>query len=278
METKEIKRKIVLLGDGAVGKTSLINNYVHNTFDEKYLRTIGVRISQKMVRFRQRERQISLNFGIWDLYGQKEDSAVRLSAFAGINGVIMVADMTRMGTLKSLVEYWYPLLKGRTGSTGEVPIIIFGNKSDLKDQMELQLKDLEKVFKPFGFSCFLSSAKTGLNVQNGFTELGLQLLVSKGYDPRSLRHISHFDERIHMKDISKKIIQDFIFLAMVDDVDELSPFIKTCLKKADVDLLNATIPGLIKLIELLRIEEEKSLGKFMAQNNADNRISWVNAT
>ena len=74
LPAKELKRKIILLGDGAVGKTSLIDQYVYNTFSENYLRTVGVRVSQKMLKFNTPRGLVDLNLFVWDLYGQKEES------------------------------------------------------------------------------------------------------------------------------------------------------------------------------------------------------------
>ena len=93
-----VKKKICLLGSFAVGKTSLIERFVYNRYDEKYLTTIGVKISQKVlapIDDPQGGRMIQHTFLIWDIAGLEKFDKVVKNYFRGAAGALAVADLTR---------------------------------------------------------------------------------------------------------------------------------------------------------------------------------------
>src|SRR5512136_294554 len=106
MELRDILKKVVLLGDGGVGKTSLIARYVVNKFDDKYIATIGTKVSRKDIQIVKPDLIINLRIMIWDILGQKEYSKIRSASLSGAQGLILVGDLTRPDTIKSLKDFW----------------------------------------------------------------------------------------------------------------------------------------------------------------------------
>ena len=90
-----IKKKICLVGAFAVGKTSLVQRYVHSIFSEKYHTTVGVKVDRKRVVV----DEIPTELIIWDLHGEDAFQSVRMHYLRGASGCIYVADGTRAVTL-----------------------------------------------------------------------------------------------------------------------------------------------------------------------------------
>lgn len=173
--------KIVLAGDGAVGKTSLRERYLGRGFKSDYLATIGAD-------FAIADRKISdkdVKFQIWDLAGQPQFSGVRGVYYTNCLGSLMIFDVTRPESLTSL-DSWVEEFWNNNGR-GALPFIILGNKTDLRDQFPQAIpqatidsfveKWTEKTeSKGFQIHYLDTSAKTGLNVDIAFEMLGQMVL------------------------------------------------------------------------------------------------------
>jgi len=96
-----IRKKILLLGDFSVGKTSLVRRYVDSAFDDKYLTTIGVTISKKLCTI----GDVECEFIIWDVEGSTPSKKISLGYYRGAAGAIFVADSTRRTTIVNLEEH-----------------------------------------------------------------------------------------------------------------------------------------------------------------------------
>ncbi|MHA1667041.1 MAG: Rab family GTPase [Candidatus Heimdallarchaeaceae archaeon] len=118
--------KVVLIGDGAVGKTSIRRNYLGKGFRENYLMTIGADFSVKQVPY----EDYMINLQIWDLAGQPRFSEVRGAYYQNCYGALVVFDITRPNTFLN-IDFWInELIKYNENKL--VPMIIVGNKSDLR--------------------------------------------------------------------------------------------------------------------------------------------------
>ncbi len=171
--------KVTLLGDGAVGKTSLRNRFMGRGFRAEHLMTIGAD-------FATYDRELDGNpvtYQIWDLAGQDTFRSVRARFFRGSMAGLCVFDVTRkdsfMNITKWLEELW------RNSGRGVVPIILLGNKADLRDknsvpqtQAEKYADALSKKTKKYGFQVYYmdTSAKVGLNVLEAFDQIGTQVI------------------------------------------------------------------------------------------------------
>ncbi len=168
------KYKVCLIGDAAVGKTSLIRRFVYNDFDDKYLLTLGTRISKKALNVKDdKGRDFNVNLIIWDIMGQKGFRELLKEAyFYGAKGILAVCDMTRRETLDDL-EAW---LKDVHAVSGKVPAIFLGNKADLKEKQAISNGDLGRAAQSYSSPYFLTSAKTGENVEEAFAKLAMLIL------------------------------------------------------------------------------------------------------
>jgi len=162
MVKRQFVKKICLLGDGEVGKTSLIRRYVLDLFDDQYIQTFGAKVSKKVLDL----EDVNLTLMIWDVLGQKTQKALHSTYYAGANGALLVCDMTRPETFEHLKHWSADLLE----VSGEIPVIILGNKCDL--EMKIDPLDLEDFAATLGCPMMLTSAKTGQGVQEAFQALG----------------------------------------------------------------------------------------------------------
>ncbi len=169
----EIKQKLCMIGDWGVGKTSLIRKFVYNQFDDKYLVTFGTKVSKKRIKYKvDKENIVDMNLIIWDIMGQKEFKRVQLNAYKSANGAFIICDVTRNDTLFNIYTWQSDLYE----VTGEIPIVILANKADLRGQEKFSEDDLRKVANDINAPYFFTSAKTGDNVEDAFTNLGLKLI------------------------------------------------------------------------------------------------------
>lgn len=162
-----IKKKICMLGAFSVGKTSLVEQFVHSVFSNKYLSTVGVKISKKELRINGQDIQLIL----WDMEGQDIYADVNLSYLRGAMGFFVVADGTRMETMDIALTTRQLALK----MVGDVPNCLLVNKTDLSDQWEVSEETLAGLEQK-GLALFRTSAKTGANVENAFEYIAKQMI------------------------------------------------------------------------------------------------------
>lgn len=160
-------KKICMLGDPGVGKTSLIKRFVYDEFDDEYLETIGTKITRKEVFIKKGSDEAQVVLMIWDIVGHKSPKAVPPSYYAGAEGVIVVCDITRKETYDEL-DYWVDLLSAMTEN---VPIIFLGNKADLRDALSVTDEEMKKLASSKDRIYFYTSAKSGLNVEEAFNAM-----------------------------------------------------------------------------------------------------------
>jgi small GTP-binding protein len=171
------KLKICIIGDVGVGKTSLIRRYVLDVFDDKYIATIGTKVTKREMEIKDPETGAPQNviLLIWDIMGQPSFREVlREAYFYGVEGALAVCDVTSKESLGEL-RYW---IKAMTSTTGKVPIVFLGNKCDLRDETRVPYQDLEVFAKKQNSPALLTSAKTGYNVEQAFTTI-LEMILEK---------------------------------------------------------------------------------------------------
>ena len=174
-----IKKKIVLLGDSAVGKTSLIRRYVFDQFQDSYISTIGTKATMKELKIPQPDEDIDLTLMIWDLVGQKGFQSLKASAYKGTNGAFVVCDLTRPETIDSM-EWWVDSL---FKVSNQIPLIFLANKVDLTDDVvppELRNK-IETIMRKYKGTFYSTSAKTGKDVEAAFQSMG-NMLTTKFFE------------------------------------------------------------------------------------------------
>ncbi len=178
-EIKEYVFKIVILGDSAVGKTSLINQYVEATFQEDYKPTLGANIIRKDVIIDQINAKVRLI--MWDLAGQEKYNVIRSMYFQGCVGALLVYDITRNSTFESINVRWLRDFDKYVKKEGSYCLI--GNKMDLKDQRAVKTIQGERLAEEIRASTFIeTSAKFNENVNTAFKKLIYQILRNYGED------------------------------------------------------------------------------------------------
>lgn len=159
-----IAKKIVLLGHFGVGKSSLLHRFIENSFSENYVVTIGVHIMKKEVKVDQE----TINLIIWDVEGTDDFTKYRPSYLMGTASFIYVFDASRAITYQDL-KYNLNHLKEKYP---HIPVHIIGNKVDLVDRSAVLASLKEQDIQ----HSYLSSAKTGENVEQLFKNVAAQLL------------------------------------------------------------------------------------------------------
>lgn len=246
-QTKHIKRKILLLGDEAVGKTSLIRKFVMDKFDDKYIATIGTKVTKKELELESYGEDVFLTLMIWDVLGQKGYKTIQTASFRGADGVILVCDFTRKDTMTSLEEYWLPNIRK---ALRKQRMVFVANKSDLKEKAEFTLNDLQTMATRYKSESFASSAKTGENVEDLFLALGKMLvLYKKEGDKEEVPFTEELPEEMTIVEATDWVINDFC--QGYGDLETAMPVIRQQFTRANVDIRKPTKKGLLKVINQL---------------------------
>jgi len=162
-----LQKKICMLGAFATGKTSLVVQFVHSIFTDKYYTTIGVKIDKKELTIGTQD----VNLVLWDLAGEDEFLQVHMSYLRGSSGYLLVADGTRPATLDTARS----LQKRVEAAIGYVPFVLMLNKSDLTAGWEVGEEALANLSEK-GWDIIITSARSGLGVEEAFVTLVKKIL------------------------------------------------------------------------------------------------------
>ena len=168
-ESKTYKFKICLVGEEAVGKTSLIHRFVSGAFDESYIRTLGAVVSKKTVSLGSMSgRPVSVDMMILDIMGKRTFLQLFKEAyFHGAKGILAVFDVTRKASLQDLAKW----IDGVRDSVGPIPVYTLGNKVDLTERREVNEQEASDALRSYECPILYTSAKTGVNVEQAFQSL-----------------------------------------------------------------------------------------------------------
>ena len=173
-QARTLVKKISLLGDPAVGKTSLIHRFVYEAFDDKYLSTIGAKVTKKAQFYSTEDyeglsQDTNLTFLIWDIAGQKAFKNIHQTYYVGSEGALVVCDLTRKETLDNLLDWISELFK----VVRNVPVLVLANKDDLpEEEICFGEPEIRAVASQINAPHYFTSAKTGHNVENAFRKFG----------------------------------------------------------------------------------------------------------
>lgn len=159
-----VSKKVILIGHFGVGKSSLVQRFVHQKFSDKYITTIGVKIDKKVVTV----DGFQVTMIIWDIAGEDSQQKVPTSYRLGSHGALYVFDISRPSTYENLqaeLEYLEEIIPG-------IPVQILANKSDLLSEKERQ-EIIETLPRN---NVFETSAKSGLHVEEAFALLAKSMV------------------------------------------------------------------------------------------------------
>lgn len=173
---KELVLKIMVVGNAACGKTSIINRFVNNVFSENYKSTVGADFSRKIIQW---DDSTTVRLQLWDIAGQDRFAAVTRAFYKNAVGAIVVCDVTREATLEAVASWKAEIDSKVMFKNGmPVPAVLLVNKVDLLTDAEESFKigaSFEKVATECGFtSWFITSAKTNHNINEA-----MRLLIAE---------------------------------------------------------------------------------------------------
>lgn len=176
--------KVIVVGDGAVGKTSLVMMFTEMRFQNQYIMTIGSNFALKLIPSEilstDEKEYPDVRLQLWDLAGQPHFKAVRHPFYKGSSGIIYVFDVTRPETLEHLNGWREEILKQ---VPPETPSILLANKIDLVDERQVSEEDGRALADTFDAGAYYeTSAKDGVNINVGFQVLARMILDTAPQD------------------------------------------------------------------------------------------------
>lgn len=170
-----LSKKVCLLGDFAVGKTSLVRRFVYDLFDDRYISTIGVKVSRKTVLVAREDEVVELHMLLWDLAGSDEFNVMRSSYLRGAAGVLLVGDLTRPDTFAGLPGYLDEVRRLNPAAAA----VLAANKADRLDGNAGQdsvLQSAQALAGTLQAPLYLTSALLGAEVETAFRHLARMLV------------------------------------------------------------------------------------------------------
>lgn len=155
-------KKVLITGSAAVGKTALLSRFIHNTFNERHIVSIGVKVDKKEIEVQGQKLALIL----WDITGEVSQEKVPRTYFLGASAVVYVFDLSRPATRKNMEDDLTAIRRALPGCL----VRVVGNKKDLLNPEELQSLSNEAPADLF------TSAKSGENVTALFLGIGRELL------------------------------------------------------------------------------------------------------
>lgn len=155
-------RKICLLGDFSVGKTSAVSRFMRSTFNEVYLTTVGVKIDTKTMA----SADGDVRLVVWDIAGSSRMGQARLNYLRGAHGFVLVGDGTHRQSIAVALELWR---QANSVLCVETPAVLLVNKSDLADEWDVPPHVLESLRRSLPVFC--TSARTGAGIEQAFAAI-----------------------------------------------------------------------------------------------------------
>ncbi|MHA1623908.1 MAG: GTP-binding protein [Promethearchaeota archaeon] len=163
--------KLIVLGDAAVGKTTLVNKFLRKEQVGDYRPTIGINIATQDYNIQGNKDDI-IQFLIFDLAGQEFFKRVRHEYYKGANCAFILYDVTRKATFKEAIEFWF---KDAKQEMGNIPIVLVGNKIDLEEERQITFEEGLNMANSLNASFIETSALGNINVQDTFKIVGIGL-------------------------------------------------------------------------------------------------------
>ncbi|XP_013189296.1 ras-related protein Rab-21 [Amyelois transitella] len=161
--------KVVLLGEGCVGKTSLLLRYIEDKFNDKHITTLQATFLNKKLNINGKR----INLSIWDTAGQEKFHALGPIYYRNSNGAILVYDITDEDSFGK-VKNWVKELKKMLGA--DIVLFIAGNKIDLEHERTVSLEEAESYANMVGAKHFYTSAKLNQGVEDLFLDLTQEMV------------------------------------------------------------------------------------------------------
>ncbi len=162
--------KVIVVGDGAVGKTAITIRFAEGRFEEHYKMTIGVDFAIKLIQI----EGYKVKLQVWDTGGQERFSYIRPLYYKGAMAALAIFDLTNRESYDNLPKWFQEV----ADNCGAIPLMLIGNKSDLPDRA-VESSEAQGLAQQMGITYFEASAKSGQNINSLFHQLGTLLLQAK---------------------------------------------------------------------------------------------------
>lgn len=170
--------KVVLLGEGCVGKTSCVLRYVEDKFNDKHITTLQASFLNKKLKIRGKR----INLAIWDTAGQERFHALGPIYYRDANGALLVYDITDADSFTK-VKNWVKELRKMLGS--EICLVIAGNKIDLEKERHVSAEAAEEYARSVGAKHHHTSAKLNRGIDELFLDLTQQMISKADEKPKN---------------------------------------------------------------------------------------------
>ncbi|MHA2390509.1 MAG: GTP-binding protein [Promethearchaeota archaeon] len=230
--------KLSLIGDGGVGKTSMVQRYVHGIFKADYKATIGTFISKKECQFN--ELNTSVRFMIWDLAGQNQFQRLWPDYLTDSHAGIIVFDIINRESFENVIK-WYEIIK-RVAYPNLI-LILVGNKVDLEDSRAISIEEGMELAKKLGIYYIETSAKTNKNIDDVFEWIALQIMNT---------NIDEVQESI----FDKEFAEDSKFIISVPQLRLLDNYFT---KQLDYCIGKSDSKEIIKYLDILKVIQKNKL-------------------
>ncbi len=158
--------KVCFLGEGKVGKTSLVSRFVYDSFSQDYLQTLGTNIHVKHVKV----KNTYVKLVIWDIAGQQSFKNLRRAYYQNAAGAFFVFDTTKPETLDT-IDDWIKVLYE---VNSEIPVILIENKIDLPSKTDPEV--VKQIVEKYKLEHIRASAKSAIGVEEAFQKLVEKIL------------------------------------------------------------------------------------------------------
>jgi len=166
--------KVIVVGNGQVGKTSMITRFAKGIFTNEYKKTIGVDFLEKRLHLTAIGEEVT--YLLWDTAGQEEYDAITRTYYKGAGACILAFSTTDRASFDA-VESWYNKVKDECGP---ICMVLVQNKVDLLDQAVMENKEVEDIANKLGLKLYRTCVKDDLNVSEVFAHLGKEFVVNGG--------------------------------------------------------------------------------------------------
>ena len=177
--------KVLLLGDSTVGKTCVLLKYTDKIFQETHMMTIGLDYRLKVMQL-QSGKEVKLQ--IWDTAGQDRFRSITKNYYKGSHGIILIYDVTSLKTFEN-VKSWVSQIHEEISD--KVVIYLVGNKIDMDDERKVQTEEGQKLAEELGVPFVETSAKSGVNIDNIFSDITERIDKEFGNIQKVRKNISY---------------------------------------------------------------------------------------
>ncbi|UCE92119.1 MAG: GTP-binding protein [Methanobacteriota archaeon] len=266
IKSKRYIKKVGLIGDSAVGKTSLIRRFVVDVFDDAYIATIGTKVSKRDLEYDLTDKTMYLTLMLWDILGQKDYTKIRTQSMKSSHGMMVVSDLTRDETVESAKDFWF---KEARDTLGHVPVVFIGNKADLADDGSEAAEKLKRTAESVGMPAFVCSAKTGENVEDAFRKIG-EMMISGDFAKRQAQPEGECGSLAQAVD---EIVNDFC--EQYGETAKAMDVVEKEFTRAKVNIHNPTKDSLLTAIEYLSDVERDLHGRDISEVNKLRRWKMI---